>query len=59
MSWVRKRNLLAIEAIKCNDCPCLEINDLWHALYSMFNLTQDYHVNINILEEFPNKALEE
>ena len=25
----------------------------------MFNLAQDHHININILEEFPNKALEE
>jgi len=59
MNWFRKRNLLAVKAIKYNDCPCLNINDLWHALHSTFNLTQDYQVNIKILQEIPNKALEE
>ena len=28
INWVRKRNLLTFKAIKYNNCPCLEINDL-------------------------------
>jgi len=55
----QKRNLSAIEAIEYNDHLCLEINDLWHTLHSTFNLAQNHYVNINILEEFPDKALEE
>ena len=59
MNWVRKRNLPAVEAIKYNNHLCLEINDLWHALHSTFNIVQDYHVDIKTLEEISNKALEE
>jgi len=59
MNWVRKRNLPAVEAIKYNDQLCLKINNLWHALHSMFNLAQDCYVNINILEEITNEAMEE
>jgi len=59
MNWVSKRNLPVVEAIKYNDWLCLEINDLWHALHSMFNLTQDCHVNIDILEEISDIAMEE
>jgi len=59
MDLVRKRNLPAVEAIKYNNCLCLEINNLWHALHFMFNMAQDCHVDIEILEEISNKALEE
>ena len=59
MNWVRKRNLLAVEAIKYNNCLCLNINDLWHTLHSIFNLAQDYQVDIEILQEIPDKAPEE
>jgi len=59
MNWIKKRNLLTIEAIKYNNHPCLEINNLWHALYSTFNLAQNHQVNINILEEIPDKSSEE
>ena len=58
MNQVRKRNLLTIEVIKYNSL-CLEINNLWYNLYSIFNLAQDCHVNIDILKEFPDKALKE
>ena len=59
MNQVKKRNLLVVETIKYNNCPCLEINNLQHALYSTFNLAQNYQVNIEILEEIPNKSFEE
>jgi len=59
MNWARKRNLPAVDAIKYNDQLCLEINNLWHALHSMFNLAQDCYVNIDILEEITNEAMEE
>ena len=59
MNWVRKINLLVVEAIKYNDQLYLEINDLWYVLYSVFNLAQDHHVNIDILEEIANETMEE
>jgi len=59
MNWVKKRNLSVVEAIKYNNCPCLEINNLWHALYSIFNLAQNCHVNIEILDEISDKSPKE
>ena len=41
MNWVHKHKLPAIEAVKYNGQLCLEINDLWHALHSTFNIVQD------------------
>jgi len=37
MSWVNKHNLPAIEMIKYNGHPCLELEELWQALHSSFN----------------------
>ena len=59
MNWIRKRNLLVVEAIKYNNWLYLEINNLWYTLHSTFNLAQDHYFNINILEEIANKAIEE
>ena len=59
INWVRKRNFPTVEAIKYNDYPYLEINDLWHALHSTFNIAQDCYVDIKILEEILNKTLKE
>ena len=58
MNWVKKRNLPAVKAIKYNNHSCLEINDLWYALHSTFNLAQNCQVNANILEEIPDKSSE-
>ena len=33
INWINKQKLLRIEAIKYNSQPCLNINDLWQALY--------------------------
>jgi len=52
---VKKYKLLAVEAIKYNNCPYLEINDLWYALYLTFNSAQNQQVDVNILNEFPDK----
>ena len=41
MNWINKHKLLAIEVVKYNSQPCLEINDLWHALHLSFNTAQD------------------
>ena len=38
MNWVNKRNLLVIKAIRYNGHLCIEIDDLWLALHSSFNM---------------------
>jgi len=55
INWIKKQKLPAIEAIKYNGQPCLEINNLWQALYESFNSTQHQQVNTSLLEEIPNK----
>ena len=59
INQVKKRNLPVVEAIKYNNCPCLEIYDLQNALYSIVNLAQDHYVNINILNEISDKSTNE
>ena len=59
MNGVKKRNLPVVKTIKYNNCLCLEINNLWHALYSTFNLAQDYYVDIEVLDEITDKSPEE
>ena len=51
MSWVNKCNLSAIEMIKYNGHSCLESEDLWQALHSLFNTAQFRQVDENVLNE--------
>jgi len=55
MSWVNKRKLPAIEAIKYNNQPYLTIDNLWNALHLTFNTALHCQVDINILNEIANK----
>ena len=55
MSWVKKRKLPAIEAIKYNGSPCLTPENLWNALYNTFNTALYYQVNVEILHEVTQK----
>jgi len=55
MNWVKKHKLPAIEAIKYNDQQCLNIDDLWNALYSMFNTALYCQVDVKILDEISKK----
>ena len=57
MNWIKKRNLLATKAIHFNGQPCFELDNLWEALHKLFNSTQDYQVNICLLEEISNKEM--
>jgi len=57
MNWVKKHKIPAIKAIKYNRQLCLELNNLWQALHTSFNLAQNYQVNTNIFEEIPNKSV--
>jgi len=51
MNWINKCKLPAIKAIKHNSQPCLEINDLWYALYLFSNMAQHGHIDKDILNE--------
>ena len=51
MNWINKQKLLVIEAIKFNNQPCLEINDLWHILHSSFNIALHCSIKDNVLDE--------
>ena len=51
MNWVNKQKLLAIKTIKYNNQPCLEINNLWHALHSFFNTALYYNIKEDILNK--------
>ena len=59
MNWVKKRNLPVVEAIKYNNCLCLEINNLWNTLHLTFNHAQNHQIDINILEEIQDKSTKE
>ena len=57
MNWINKQKLLAIEAIKYNNKLCLEINDLWQALHSIFNKAQNWLINKGLLNKILSKHL--
>ena len=56
MSWVNKRKLPAIKAIKYNNQLYLTIDDLWNILHSTFNTALYCRVDINILDEIVDKS---
>jgi len=55
MNWVNKRKLPAIETIKYNNQQYLDINDLWYAHYSTFNMASNHQVDTDILNEIIDK----
>ena len=55
MSWVKKRKLPAIEAIKYNESPCLTPENLWNTLHNTFNTALHRQVNVEILHEVTQK----
>ena len=57
MNWIKNHKFLAIEAIQYNIWPCLKLNSLWQALYSLFNSAQNHQINLDLLEEIPNKPV--
>ena len=51
MNLVNKCKLPAIETLKYNSQPCLELDDLWQALYLSFNTAQFHYIDENVLNE--------
>jgi len=57
MNWVNKKKLPAIKTIKYNDQQCLDINNLWCALHSTFNMANNRQVDITILDKINDKFI--
>ena len=55
MNWVNKHKLPAIKAIKYNNQQCLDISDLWNALYSTFNTALHHQIDVKVLDEIADK----
>jgi len=53
MNWVKKKFLLAIEAISYEGHPCNSLLDLWQALYESYNSAEDRPINDCFLNEIP------
>ena len=51
MNWINKHKLPAVEVVKYNGQPYLEINDFWYALHLSFNMAQDCCIDEDILIE--------
>jgi len=48
-----------IEAIQYEEHPCIELEDLWIALYNSFNSAQTQEIDIHVLDDIPNKSMKE
>ena len=57
MSWVNKRKLPAIKSIKYNNQQCLDIDNLWNALHSTFNMALHCQVDVKILDKIADKPI--
>ena len=58
INWINKYKLLAVKAIKFNNQPCLEIDNLWNTLHSTFNKAQDRCVDFSLLDKLQDNKLE-
>ena len=56
INWVKKCKLPAVEAIQYEEHSCIKLEDLWNTLYSSFNFTQAWEVDIYFLDEIPDKT---
>lgn len=57
INWVKKHKLPAIEAIHYNGCSYIELSDLWQALHMSFNTTQNYQIDLDVLEKLESKPV--
>jgi len=57
MNWVKKCKLLAIKALQFNWQLCIKLEDIWQALHHMFNLAQNWQINLWILDKVPAKPI--
>ena len=57
MNWVKTHNLPATKAIQSNGKLCIKINNLWQALYLLFNSAQNYQTDPQLFKEIPCKDI--
>jgi len=55
MNWVNKCKLLTVKAIKYNDQQYLDIDNLWNALHSTFNMALHCQIDVEILDKIVDK----
>ena len=59
INWVKKCKLPAIKALQFNRWLCVKLEDIWQVLYYMFNLAQNWQINLWLLDEVPAKPIYE
>ena len=59
INQVKKYKIPAIEALQYIEYLYIELDNLWQALYQMFNLAQNWWMNIQLLDELPSKSTRE
>ena len=59
MNWVKKYKFPVVKAIQYKGCPCIKLEDLWNALYKLFNSTQEREVDTYFLDEITDKLTTE
>ena len=57
MNWVKKHKLPAIEALQFNRQLYIKLENIWQTLYQIFNSTQNWQINLHLLNEIPIKPL--
>jgi len=58
MNWVKKHKLLAVKAVQFNGWPYIKLENLWSALHSSFNSAQSHEVDLQLLDDIPDKVTE-
>ena len=51
MNQIKKHKLLATKALQFNRRSCIKLDNFQQILYQTFNLTQDCHINLDILNK--------
>lgn len=57
MEWVKERKNPPCEAIQFNGRPCHELSDLWDTLHNTYNAASDWAVEVDMLDELPDKQV--
>ncbi|CAA7267767.1 unnamed protein product [Cyclocybe aegerita] len=59
MEWVKQGKLPPCEAIRDGDQPCHDMDDLWDALHSTYNLASGREYDASVLDELPDEPVHE
>ncbi|CAA7270639.1 unnamed protein product [Cyclocybe aegerita] len=59
MEWVKQRKLPPCEAIRNDDQPCHDMDDLWDALHGTYNSASGREYDASVLDELPDEPVRE